>query len=71
MPILYEPEYSLITSDLHDLPLADKTFGTPNKIDISIGTPFFAHLLLPEVAHASDVTQTPQGSTLCVITLFK
>lgn len=50
-----------VLSHLHDLPLADETFGTPNKIDILIGAPLFVHLLLPDVTHPSDDTQAPQA----------
>lgn len=46
-----------VLSHLRNLPLADETFGTPNKIDILIGTPHFAHLLLHD-----DVTSAPQAS---------
>lgn len=45
---------------LRNLPVADETFGTPNKIDILIGAPLFAHLLLPHnIVHASEVTLVP------------
>ncbi|XP_045499445.1 uncharacterized protein LOC123697073 [Colias croceus] len=48
-----------VLSHISHLPLADESFGTPNKIDLLIGASLFPHLLLPDVVHASRDSSAP------------
>ncbi|XP_045500047.1 uncharacterized protein LOC123697547 [Colias croceus] len=48
-----------VLSHISHLPLADESFGTPNKIDLLIGASLFPHLLLPDGVHASRDSSAP------------
>lgn len=48
-----------VLSHLTGLPLADESFGIPNKIDALIGASLFPHLLLPDVVHAPHDASAP------------
>lgn len=45
-----------VLAQFKNLPLADMTFGMPDKVDILIGAPLFSCLLLPDVVRASQAS---------------
>ncbi|KAL0810543.1 hypothetical protein ABMA28_010663 [Loxostege sticticalis] len=50
-----------VLSHLAGLPLADKSFGVPNKVDVLIGASLFPHLFLPDVVHSSRDSSAPSA----------
>lgn len=48
-----------VLSHLKGIPLADESFGMPNKIDALIGASLFPHLLLPDDDHTPRDPSAP------------